>query len=208
MKNIFLQDDIKLIEDRLKKFEANTGCELLLIVAQESDEYPGALWRFAIMFGFAVTFSFSVFLEFHHGYYWPLFMFAMTYVGRLLAGLTFFKKLSLSDVETERETTEKAIEYFHTMGTSKVSHKVTAMIMVSLLEKQIIVLIDDELKSKMTKPEIDELVQIMRQHFKSGNMGMGFVQSIESLETKILNDFGGKVSDVSPSELCDTIRFL
>ena len=39
-------------------------------------------------------------------------------------------------------------------------------------------------------------------------MGLGFIQSIQSLESKILNDFGGKISDANPSELKDQIHFL
>ena len=99
------------------------------------------------------------------------------------------KKFALSDLEVERECLEKAVECFHTLGTSKVSHKVTAMIMVSVLERKIFVLVDEKLKSEITQAELDELVEIMKEHFKEGNMGLGFVQSIESLEQKILKDF-------------------
>jgi len=55
---------------------------------------------------------------------------------------------------------------------------------------------------------LDELIAIMQKHFKDGNMGLGFVSSIEALEIKILKDFGGKLSNVSPSELSDKIHFL
>ena len=51
------------------------------------------------------------------------------------------------------------------------------------------------------------MVVIMQKNFREGNMGLGFVQSIESLEQKILKDFGGKVSDINPSELKDQIIF-
>jgi uncharacterized membrane protein len=128
----------------------------------------------------------------------------MTWVGHF----NWAKRFALSDWEVDRECLEKSIEYFHTMGTSKVSHKVTAMIMVSVLERKITVLVDEKLKTQITQPELDELVQIMRVHFKQGNMGLGFIQSIESLEKKILKDFGGKVSEVNPSELKDQIVFL
>lgn len=208
MKQLLLQDDIKHVEDRLKVFEQNTGCELLLVCAKSSDLYPAASWRFGILSGFALTFIFSLFFEFHHGYIWPIAMLVATAVMVWVGHFDWAKKFTLSDLETDRETQEKAIEYFHTLGTSKVSHKVTAMIMVSILERKIIVLVDEKLKTEITQAELDELVQIMQKHFREGNMGLGFTQSIDSLETKILKDFNGKVSDVNPSELADQIRFV
>lgn len=208
MQQFMLQEDIKLIEDRLKQFEANTGCELLLVCAQSSDLYPGASWRFGVIAGFVLTFIFSLFFEFHHGYLWPVSMILITAVMVWVGHFSWAKKFALSDLEVDRESFEKAVELFHTLGTSKVSHKITAMIMVSILEKKIYVLIDDFLKKEITQPELDELVEIMKKHFKSGNMGLGFVASIESLEQKILKDFNGKVSNTPPSELCDKIHFL
>lgn len=208
MKHILRQEDIQEIELRLKHFEENTGCELLLVFAKSSDLYPAASWRFGILSGFFLTFAFSLFFEFHHGYWWPLTMLLITLFMVWVGHFDWAKKYALSDIETNRETYEKAIEYFHTLGTSRVGHKVTAMIMVSVLEKKIYVMVDDKLKSEISQAELDELVTIMQKHFQDGHMGVGFQQSIESLEQKILKDFGGKVSDANPSELADKIQFV
>jgi putative membrane protein len=207
MKEILLQDDIKIVETRLKEFELNTGCELLLIHSKQCDEYPGATWRFGVLSSFLITFLFSLFFEFHHAYLWPLSMFIMTALMVWVGHFNWAKKFALSDLEVKRECMEKAIEYFHSLGTSKVSHKVTAMIMVSVLERNITVLVDEKLKSKISNAELDELVHIMQINFKKGKMSLGFVQSIEALEQKILKDFNGKVSDMNPSELKDQIIF-
>jgi len=208
MRQLMLQEDVTLVEGRLKQFEANTGCELLLVCAESSDLYPAASWRFGMIGGFILTFIFSLFFEFHHGYLWPVAMFVLTVLMVWIGHYNWAKKIALSDMETDRESLEKAIEYFHTLGTSKVSHKTTAMIMVSILERKIYVLVDEKLKAEISQAELDELIAIMQKHFKAGNMGLGFISSIEALEAKILKDFGGKVSQVSPSELSDKIHFL
>lgn len=208
MKTLMLQEDVTLVESRLKEFEANTGCELLLVCAESSDLYPAASWRFGIIGGFALTFIFSLFFEFHHGYLWPIAMFIATIFMVWVGHFNPAKKFALSDVETNRESLEKAIEMFHTLGTSKVTHKTTAMIMVSALERKIHILVDERLKTEITQAELDELVTIMQTHFKDGNMGLGFISSIQALEAKILKDFGGRLSEVSPSELSDKIHFL
>ncbi len=208
MKNVILQEDITFVEERLKQFEMKTGCELLLVVAKSSDPYPAASWRFGVIGGFVISMFFGYFYEFHHAWAWPLccliFTLLMTYVGHF----DWIKKFALSDWEVDRECQEKAFELFHTLGTTKVSHKVTAMIMISVLEKKITVLVDEKLKTQITQEELGELISIMQTHFRKGNMGLGLSQSIQSLEDKILKDFGGKVSDASPSELKDFIHFI
>ena len=208
MKEIMRQDDIQFVESRIRKFEEATGCELLLVMARSSDEYPGASWRFGIISGFIFTFIFSLFFDFHIGYLWPLTMMLITLFMVWVGHFPAAKRFAMSDIETQRECLEKSIEYFHSLGTSRVSHKVTAMIMVSVLEKKIMVLVDEKLKSQISQPELDELVQIMKIHFTKGEMGLGFIQSIDSLEQKILKDFGGKVSNINASELSDKIHFL
>ncbi|WP_408097487.1 hypothetical protein ACJVC5_00850 [Peredibacter sp. HCB2-198] len=208
MKKILLQDDIQHVETRLKQFEANTGCELLLVVADASDPYPAASWRFGVISGFLLSLCFSYYFEFHHSYFWPLTILLLTLLMTWVGHFPWAKRLALSDWEIDRECGEKSVEYFHTLGTSQVSHKVTAMIMVSILEKRIMVLVDEKLKTQITQEELNELVAIMKKHFKDGNMGLGFIQSIQALEEKILKDFGGRVSDAKPSELKDQIHFL
>lgn len=208
MREMLIQDDVKLVESKLKSFETNTGCELLVVVANASDPYPGASWRFGVATSFFLSFLFSHYLDFHHSYLWPLSFFTLILFMTWLGHFSWAKRMALSKWEIERECAEKAVEYFHTLGTSKVSHKVTAMIMVSTLEKRIQVLVDDELKEKISQTDLNELVDLMKGHFKKGNMGLGLVHSIQSLEDKILKSFNGKVSDVPPSELKDSIQFI
>ena len=208
MRNILIQDDVALVETRLKEFENKTGCELLLVIANASDPYPGASLRFGLIAGFVASFIFSYYLEFHYSWMWPvsflIICLFMTWVGHF----TWAKRMGLSDWEIQRECKEKAVEYFHTLGTSKVSHKFTAMIMVSTLEKNIQVLIDEKLKTQITEAELNDLIEIMKVHFKVGDVGLGLINSIDKLEAKILADFGGKASDVHLSELSDTIHFI
>ena len=208
MRDILIQDDVNLVENRLKQFETNTGCELLLVIANESDPYPGAFWRFGFVASFVFMLIFSHYLDFHHNWLWPLSFFVVTALMVWVGHFPWAKRLALADWEVERECREKALELFHTLGTSKVTHKVTAMIMVSTLERNIQILIDEKLKTELTQHELDDLVTLMKSHFQQGNVGLGLVNSIAQFEEKILLDFGGKVSELTSSELSDTIHFI
>ncbi|MFL5784633.1 MAG: hypothetical protein ACJ76H_08500 [Bacteriovoracaceae bacterium] len=208
MEAIILQEDVKTIEARVRQFEERTGCELLLIVAKQSDEYPAAPFRFGLVASFLFNLVFSHYFEFQHAEIWPVF-FALTFLLFTLIGrFSHVRKFALADWEVNRESREKAIELFHTQGTSKVGHQVTAMIMVSVLERQIHVLVDRTLKEQISQQELDDLVLIMQKNFRSGDMALGFTESITSLEEKILKDFGGKVGNKNPNELKDAILFL
>ena len=207
MRNILIQDDVALVESRLKQFETNTGCELLLVITNASDPYPGASSRFGLVGGFVLSFIFSYYLEFHQSWMWPVSFFVLCLCMTWLGRFPWAKRMALSEWETKRECREKAIEYFHTLGTAKVSHQATAMIMVSSLEKNIQVMVDEKLKTQITQVELDDLIEIMKIHFKVGDMATGLINSISKLEAKLLNDFGGKVSQTHVSELSDTIHF-
>ncbi len=208
MKVIMLQEDVKTVETRLRMFEEKTGCELLLVVAESSDEYPAAPFRFGLVASFLFNLVFSHYFEFQHAELWPIMflitLLIFTWIGKYPA----VRKFALSEWEVARETREKAVELFHTQGSSRVSHQVTAMIMVSVFERQIHVLVDKTLKEQISQQELDDLILIMQKHFRAGNMALGFTESIQSLEDKILKDFGGKVGEKHPGELKDTILFL
>ena len=208
MNSILLQEDIKIIESRLTEFETNTGCELLLVVANSSDPYPAASLRFGVISGFILSLVFVLFFEFTHHTIYPLSFFVITLFMTWVGHFKPFKKMALSDGEIERETSEKALESFYSLGTSKVDHKVTAMIMVSQLEHKIHVLIDEKLKSKISQAELNELLQIITTQFKNGNMSLGFIQAMDQLEKKILTSFSGKVSEHHVSMLANQIIFL
>lgn len=205
---MMIQENKSQVENRLKQFEINTGCDLLLVVCDECDPYPAASWRFGVTSSFIVGLIFSYYFDFHLGFLWPLGLFLCTLLFSNLTRFRWVKRLALSDWETMRETKEKAIELFHTLGTNRVSHSVTAMIMVSLLEKKIHVIVDEKLKEKISQLELDELVLIMQKHMKKNELAAGLVESIESLENKIILDFGGKVSESHSTELSDTIHFI
>jgi uncharacterized membrane protein len=202
------QENIKQIESRIKQFEEQTGCELLLVVAKNSDPYPAASLRFGVVSSFLTTLIFSYYFEFHHQASWPISILILTVIFTWLGGFSWAKKLALSSWETKRECREKAIECFHSLGTTQVDHKVTAMIMISLLEKRIEILVDQKIKQKVSENDLNDLIHLMLSDFKNNNFSSGLIKSIECLEKKILTSFSGKVAENSPEKLSNTIHFL
>lgn len=208
MKNFLRQEDIELVEGQIKQFEDATGSDLLLIVTKSCDPYPAAAWRFGFIATILISFVFVYYIEFNHPLLWPLFfgvlMISMTLIGKC----SWAKRLTLAHWEVERECKEKAIELFHTLGTSQVSHQVTCMIMISLFEKEIEVLVDKKLSEKISADDLERIIVKMRDEFAKGNFTTGLVESIKILEEKILFKFQGKACVESNSELHNSIIFI
>jgi putative membrane protein len=208
MRSVMIQEDIKLVEERIKSFELNTSCELLLVVTDASDPYPAAPWRFSFIATFVTSLVFAHYFEFHDPHLWAFFFLTVGLIFLWLGHFDFIKRFCLAKAEVERECAEKAIQLFHSLGTSQVEHKVTAMIMVSILEHEIEVLVDEKLKTKLSEQDLNHLIHLMQNHFRKGHMALGLIESIASLESKILAAFGGRVSEVNATELKDKINFV
>lgn len=208
MRHLISETDRDSIERAIGSFEEKTGCELLLIVTDTCDDYPAASLRFGLFTTLAATLVLGYFFEFHDGVIWPFLFFTLTLLFTWLGQKDVFKRLGLSDVEVDRECREKAIELFHTLGAAKVSHKVTAMLLISELERKFEVLVDETLKEKITPADLEELTAVIAKNFRAQDPTKGISESLGLLEKKILSAFSGKVSTLPPNELQNHIIFL
>lgn len=208
MKTILKQEDIELVENQIKKFEEVTGSDLLVIITESSDPYPAAPWRFGFISSIIISFIFAYYVEFNHPLLWPLFFALLMIVCTWVGHFSWAKRLTLAYWEVERECKEKAVELFHSLGTANVAHQVTAMIMISLYEREIEVLVDKKLAEKISIDDLNLMVEKMRVEFKQGNFTKGLIHSMGILEEKILLRFNGKVCDHANQELHNSIIFL
>lgn len=208
MRHLINAQDKDLIERAITNFEEKTGCEMLLIVTDTCDDYPAASLRFGLFATLATTLVLSYFLEFHYGFVWPLLFFVFTLLFSWLGQMDTFKRFGLSDIEVNRECQEKAIELFYTLGSSKVSHKVTAMLLISELERKFEILVDETLKEKISATDLEQLVQVIQKNFRGHEPAKGIIEGLEIFEKKILNSFGEKVSTATSNELRNQIVFL
>ncbi len=212
MIKLISESDEKIIEKQLKNFEVTTGCDLLLVIAKNSDNYTSVTWKLTCLLTFLFLIPFSLFFDLAHSYYWPGLFLVTGHIFYFLMSRNIIREhlmpWFLTDVEIDKRCADLAIQCFYTLGVSQVHHKVTVMLMLSLLEKKITLLIDEKLKEKITQQELDDLVAAMKFSFRKGAMKDGITNCITQLEQKILLDFGGKVINSKGVELSDRIHFL
>lgn len=196
------------LKERVVQFENNTGAELVIAIAQESDPYPGAVVRMAIFISLLATLILAYTIEFAYPYMYILAQFILTFLILPVGRINKVKSLALVDAEVDRETTEKSIEVFFTHCSDKSSHSNECLIYTSLFEKRVNVLVGRNIKEHVDQETLNEVVEIIKNGFKQKNHFQAYKDAISKLEEKILIAFPERVSDVSANELKNDILWL
>lgn len=207
-RKILSQDEETQIEEKIKSFEDETGSELIVCVAKACDPYPAAILRFAIIAAFVTSFLASLYLDFAFNYYLILLQFLLLIVFIFVGRTSAVKKYALSQVETEREVDEKALELFFLLGSSQTTHRSSIFLLVSLFEKRIKLLVGRDIKEKLSQEDLDDIVQTIQSEFKRKLFFSGLTKAIDTISVDIKKNFPDKVMSEAPDELENKITWL
>lgn len=196
------------VEARIKSFEENTGCELVVAIARESDPYPAAPLRFSFITTIIISLVATYYLSFHFDSILVLAQVVLILIFIRVGNINWVKKRVLVDAEVEREVNEKAVETFHELCTTKTQHQVSTLLYFSLLEKQIRLLVDKDLNEKIEQTTLDKIVNNLSFEIKSKKFADGIIHSIDSIEVMVLEAFGQKLDQVPPNEIKNQIFWL
>ena len=209
MKNKLLNaEQTKNVEAKIRAFEENTGCELVIAVAKESDPYPAAPFRFAMIVTIITSLIVTYFFDFHFD--------SLLVAGQLLlllvlvpiGSISFFKKRMLVSSEVEREVNEKTVELFHGLCTTKTQHQVSTFIYFTLLEKQIRLLVDKDINDKIEQKQLDDIVNSLAAEIKGKDFEQAIIHCIDNVESLVLTALDGKVNQVAPDEIKNQIVWI
>jgi len=180
-KLLLSKEDQEKIAQAIGTAEAKTNGEILPVLVQESDRYPGARWRFA--FGFAVSLSFVEILlnlvPLAPLYHLMLFILFLA-LGHALVRIAFFKQRALSQKEVDEECFQRALEMFHQHKVGHTRDRTGILIFVSLLEHRVIVLADRSINEKMSQDTWKEIVDPFLQKIRQGQLVEGYIKAIET----------------------------
>ena len=178
------------VKNKIQQFEQNTGYELVVAACHASDPYPGALWRGSVLLGLLTSGLVLHYYNFHPRSLEILIVGAcillMVIVLRLLDWHRFFVLPS----ETERETSEKAHALFSQFQATSLGHQAAILLFISLNEHKMHLLIDRDLKEKISQEDLHEILALLRTQFKKGDFQKGLEEAIGVLEEKVLAKAG------------------
>lgn len=191
------QKDKNLISNAIKKAESYTSGEILPVILNESDFYPAAHFRLAMVVGMFV----SLITYYTYDFDDPIILLFAQVPGMLLgyvmAFIPFIKRCFVTNAEMNEEVHQRAIEVYFENKVSMTKDRTGIMIFVSLLERKVEVLSDCGINSKVHKSYWDDLVCGLALSIASGKKVEGMITAIDNCGKRLKEAFPVKSDDTN-----------
>jgi putative membrane protein len=189
--------DKENIKKAIKDVELKTSGEIVPVILKQSDLYPAAHFRLALIMG---IFS-SIICYYTYDFDDPITLIWIQIpgilLGYVLAYIPFFKRLLTTTKEMNEEVYQRSLEIFYENKVSMTRDRTGIMIFISLLERKVEVLADCGINEKVEKNYWNDLVQSLSSDISKGNMIEGVVKSISTCGEKLVESFPAKHDDTN-----------
>ena len=176
--NLFTQKDRLLISDAVKKLETTTSGELVPVIAHSSARYFVYVLFYAAIFSYLITFFVA--------YSFNISILLLPLIGLLIfiliipiLRLKAIKYFLISKRHRELAVREFAKKIFFQKNLHKTRDKTGVLIFISLFERQVLILGDEGINSKIAQEDWENIVHIIKTGIRSK-------QTIDGLKNGIL----------------------
>ncbi|MHC1773953.1 MAG: hypothetical protein AB9834_00940 [Lentimicrobium sp.] len=194
MKYNLSDEDRAILDSRIAEVEKLTGAQIVLATTKRSDSYAEIPWK-----AFSVGASVSSLIVFIIGFLLPLWVTnaaillsiaSVLACGILLAVMTVlcqsFARFFLSSHRKETETLQYAQSLFLTRELFATAGRRGILIMISLFEKQVVMLPDKALQD-ILNPEIkNKMISEMAELLKKNEVRKAFEASLTGIQTSLI----------------------
>ncbi len=183
--------------------EKNTTGEIVPMIVAQSDEYPGARWRLAVvtalLFGFLAYFFLGSFDPI-----WILWaQIPGLYLGYWLGTFGVILRPFLASSKIDEEVHQRALQAFFSRNLHATKDHTGILVMVSLLEHRVEILADSGINVKVSKDTWDVIMTDMIARIKSDNLTEGFCTAVRECGEVLAKDFPG--THDNPDELSNKL---
>jgi len=173
-----------------------------MIVAQ-SDDYPGARWRLAIVtalfFGFLAYFLLDDFDP-----VWILWaQIPGLYIGYGLGNFGAVLRPFMLSVKIDEEVHQRALQAFFSRNLHATKDRTGILVMASLLEHRVDIIADAGINAKVSSDTWQGIVSDMVGKIKSGDLAEGFCIAVRECGEALAKDFPGTRDN--PDELSNKV---
>lgn len=205
VKRIFTAEREKRVEEAIGRAESMTSGEIVPMVVDQSDAYLHVDFIGALIVQFA-AFLAAIWLLPVFDY---LSILAIQVLGLIVGFLAFrylapLKRICLSPKIAEEEVFEKALRVFRELELNRTAERTGILILVSLLEHRVQVLADSGINARVKSGTWDEVVEIVLEGIKGGDLCQGLCDAIERCGEILAHDFPVQPDDVN--ELPDRLH--
>ncbi len=189
--------DKETIKEAIKSVELKTSGEIVPVILKQSDFYPAAHFRLALIMGI----FFSLVLYYTYDFSDPMALIWIQAPGILLGYIVAYipsvKRLLTTKAEMQEEVYQRSLEVFYENNVSMTRDRTGIMIFISLLERKVSVLADCGINEVVSKDYWNELVQVLTSDIAKGDMIQGVVKSINTCGSKLVESFPIKEDDTN-----------
>jgi putative membrane protein len=176
---VLSSDDQERVVSALGAAERRTVGEIVPLVLERSDRYPGAEWCAATTLLSLGTALLAGVLPWHRPVVVLLAQALLGLVGFGLArALPGFKRLFISSARAEEMAAEQAFQEFYRCGLHKTERATGVLIFVSLLEHRVVVLGDEGIAREVTPETWAEVDQAVLAGIRRGSLRDGLLDGI------------------------------
>lgn len=187
---IVSKKDRLLIKSLVNEAEKRTKSEIVPMIVHQSDHYPAAHFRAAII----VSFLFSLALYFSpfsiiNPIYFLWIQLPGLYVGYFLGHVPAIKRMLITKEEIDFEVGQKAYEAFFHHNLHLTANHNGVLILVSVMEKKIKIITDIGINQKVQQKVWDDIVYEFTEKLKLGEHMEGIKGTIKAVSDVLENYF-------------------
>lgn len=191
------------VEQAVKEAEGRTSGEIVTLVVNASDRYPGATLRTAVVVALAGAVALHLALPWLDPVWLiaaevPLFITGV-FIGRLAP----VQRLFLSRVETAEEVRQRAQQAFLEHGVHRTREETGVLLFISLLEHRLEILADRGIREKVPQKEWDAMARRLAASMRNEPLE-GLLAAISEVGTRLAEHFPRRAD--TADELPDGMR--
>ncbi len=197
------QSDQDKISKAVLEAELLTTGEIVPMVVTQSDDYPGARWRLAIVTAMLFGFLAYYFLgDFDPA--WILWVqIPGLYIGYWLGTFSAVLRPFLESSKVDEEVHQRALQAFISLDLHATKDRTGILIMASLFERRVEILADTGINAKVSKDTWQGIVADMIGRIKSDNLTEGFCIAVRECGEVLAKNFPG--SHDNPDEISNKV---
>ena len=197
------QSELDRISDAVREAEKQTAGEIVPMLVGQSDEYPGARWRLAIVTALLSGALAYFFLD-DFDPVWILWaQIPGLYIGYWLGSFGDVLRPFLISSKIDEEVHQRAVQAFFSHNLHATKDRTGILVMVSLLEHRVEILADTGINAKVPRDMWQKILNDMIGKIKSGDLTEGFCTAVRECGEVLAKDYPG--THENPNELSDRV---
>ena len=213
VQDLLTSEELVQIQQAVEQSEANSGGEIVPVLARQSSFYESAFWRAGFVFASLAGVVLSV-LNFATDtllllppYLWLLIVLMTGVLSALFVQLVpSFKRLFISRTVQEARVLDQAKDMFYDHGVSFTEQRTGILIYVSFFERRAVILADIGINELVPHGVWEDILHQLMQGIRQGQRAASLAKAITACG-QLLEESGVQKAVEDGNELSDEVRF-